>query len=298
MTHTFGFKTPEGKAAFLAAYDAVLRLWPVPYEEIDIPTRFGMTHVVTSGPNDAPPLVLLHGQCGTLTMWAPNIADFSKDHRVYAIDVMGQPSKSIPNPDEPIQDAAGLVAWLSETLDGLNLDRVFLAGVSYGGWLALDIALTVPDRVRKLVLLSPAGGFLPPGTQFSLRGMLMFLVPTRLTVNLLMGWLGFKNASGDKVTRLALDPIYLGVKHFRMLPETARIAPDVFSDDELRALPVPVLLLYGDREVMVDPAKALARARALLPDFEGDLVPHSSHDMCASRYQIVDARVLSLLNSN
>ena len=55
-----------------------------------------MTHVVVSGPKDAPPLVLLHGYWATSTMWSPNIADFSKDYRVYAIDVMGQPSKSIP----------------------------------------------------------------------------------------------------------------------------------------------------------------------------------------------------------
>jgi len=41
-------------------------------------------------------VVLRHGYWATSTMWAPNIADFSKDYRVYAVDVMGQPSKSIP----------------------------------------------------------------------------------------------------------------------------------------------------------------------------------------------------------
>jgi len=87
MTNTSAFKTLEGEIAFLAAYVAAMRLWPVPYEEIEIPSRFGMTHVVTSGPKDAPPLVLLHGYISTLTMWSPNVADFSKDYRVYAIDV-------------------------------------------------------------------------------------------------------------------------------------------------------------------------------------------------------------------
>jgi len=96
MSHPSAFKTPEGEAAFLAAYDAAMKSWPVPYEETDVPTPFGMTHVVVSGPKDAPPLVLLHGYWATSTMWAPNIADFSKDYRVYAVDVMGQPSKSIP----------------------------------------------------------------------------------------------------------------------------------------------------------------------------------------------------------
>jgi len=295
MTHTSAFKTPEGETAFLAAHGAAMKLWPVPFEEIEIPTRFGMTHVVTSGPKDAPPVVLLHGYFATLTMWSPNIADFSKDYRVYAIGVMGQPGKSIPNPDEPIRDAADFVAWLSATLDGLNLDRVFLVGMSYGGWLALNLALTAPERIRKLVLLSPAASFQPLVKQFMLRGMLMGFVPTRLTVNSLFGWMGFKDTPGDTDARTVLDLVYLGLKHFRLPQETMRIMPRVFSDDELRALPVPVLLLIGDREVIYDPAKALARARALLPNFEGELVPHCRHDMCLSQHRIVDARVLDFL---
>jgi pimeloyl-ACP methyl ester carboxylesterase len=289
MTHPSAFKTPEGQAAFLAAYEAIMKLWPVPYEEIEIPTRFGMTHVVISGPKDAPPLMLLHGQCGTLTMWAPNVADFSKDYRVYAIDVMGQPGKSIPDPDEPI---------LSATLDGLNLDRISLVGVSYGGWLGLNLAMAAPERVRKLALLSPAASFQPFARQFSLRAMLMFLLPTRLMVNSYMGWLGIKDAPGDNVARIVVDLIYLGLKHFRMPPETARVMASVFSGDELRALDVPVLLLIGEQEVMYDPEEALARARRHIPAFEGELVPRCSHDMCSSQYQIVDARVLEFLNAN
>jgi pimeloyl-ACP methyl ester carboxylesterase len=298
MTHTSAFKSPEGEAAYLAAYEAAMELWPVPCEEIEIPGRFGMTHVVASGPKDAPPLVLLHGYMANLTMWSPNIADFSKDYRAYAIDVMGQPGRSIPDPDEPIGDVADLVAWLSETLNGLNLDHIFLVGMSYGGWLALNLAMTAPERVRKLVLLSPAASLQPLVRQFGLRVMPMIFFPTRLTVNSLMGWMGIKDTPGDTVTRLVLDLAYLGAKHFRFVPETSRVMPSVFSDDELRALHVPVLLLIGENEVIYDAAKALVRARALLPNFEGELVPQSNHNMCASQYRIVDARVLDFLSDD
>lgn len=298
MTQTTAFKTPEGEAAYLATYNALMNLWPVPYEEIEIPTQFGVTHIVTSGPKDASPLVLLHGQFATLTMWSPNVADFSKGYRIYAIDVMGQPGKSTPDPDEPIRDTADYVAWFNAILNGLNLDRINLIGASFGGWLALNFAVTLPERVRKLVLLSPAASFLPPVRQFLLRGMLMGLFPTHLTVDSTMGWLGFKALPGDSVARSVLDLIFLGLKHFRIPPETARIIPSVFSDDELRGLHVPVQLLIGDKEVMYDPTQALARSQALLPNFEGELVPHSSHDMCSSQYQIVNARVLEFLNNN
>ena len=60
MTYKSAFKSSEDEAAYLAAYDATLKkLWPIPYEEVEIQNRFGMTHVVISGPKDAPPLVLL-----------------------------------------------------------------------------------------------------------------------------------------------------------------------------------------------------------------------------------------------
>src|SRR3954452_16031403 len=91
--------------------------------------------------------------------------------------------------------------------------------------------------------------------------------------------------------------MYLGLKHFRVHRETSRIRPTVFSDDELRAMRVPTLLLIGDHEVISDPALALARAHRLIPHFEGALVPHCRHDMCFSQYRIVDARVLGFLKT-
>lgn len=281
-----GFKSPEGEAAFRAAYDAVLEQWQAPYEELDVPTRFGNTHVIVSGPKDAPPLVLLHGIYATSTMWKPNIADFAKEHRVYAIDVMGQPSKSTPT--EPIRSAADHVTWLTMTLDALRIVRAPLVGVSYGGWLAGAYAISKPERVEKLALLS-TGGLLPLTKEFTIRGMLMVLVPTRFTVKWCMHWLGIRDED-------FIGVMYLGLKHFRIPSETARAAPAIFSDEALRAMRVPTLVLYGDREVICDPAAALARARRLIPDVEGDLIPGCSHDMCGTKFREVDARVLNFLS--
>jgi pimeloyl-ACP methyl ester carboxylesterase len=289
MSSVSAFKTPEGQAAFLAAYDAAMKLWPVSYEEMEVPSRFGMTHVIASGPKDAPPLVLLHGYMATSTMWAPNIADFSKEYRVYAIDVMGQPSKSIPT--EPIRNPEDYAAWLAATLDGLHLDRVVLVGMSYGGWLALNFAIAAPERLQKLVLLSPGGGFVPMMRQFSLRGMMMVWFPTRVMVNWFMRWLGIMRPDALPVVELT----YLGLKHFRVPVETLRVMPVMFPDDRLRAMRVPTLLLIGDHEVVCDPATAVARARQLFPDIEAELVPESSHEMCLSQRRIVDARVLDFL---
>ena len=296
MSQPSAFKSPEGEAAYLAAYDATLKLWPVTYEEIEVSSRFGTTHVVTSGPEDAPPLVLLHGFMNTLLIWSPNIADLSRAYRVNAIDIMGHPSKSIP--DEPIRDAGDYAEWLTATLNELGLDRVIMVALSFGAWLALNLAITAPERVRKLALLSPAASFLPIVKQFALRGILSRLPPQRYWFDSLMGWMGFSYDQVNADAQRVLDLMYLGGMNFQMSQETMRVMPSVFSDDELQGLRVPVLLLIGENEVIYDAAEALARARRLVPDFRGELVPECSHDMSFSQYRIVDARVLDFLNNN
>lgn len=46
-TQTTAFKTPERETAHLTVYDAIMNLWPVPYKEIEIPTRFHTAHKLT-----------------------------------------------------------------------------------------------------------------------------------------------------------------------------------------------------------------------------------------------------------
>jgi len=145
------FKTPEGQARYFAAYDATLALWPVPVTPLSVPTRFGDTHVNACGPEGAPPLVLLHGAAISSTMWYPNVAALSRAYRVYAPDIIGEMGKSVRT--HPLAQPADFTAWLSELFDGLRLDQAHVAGVSLGGYLALQLAHSVPERVMKLVLL-------------------------------------------------------------------------------------------------------------------------------------------------
>ena len=292
------FKSSVGEAQYAAAYAASMNRWPVPYEDVYVRSRFGSTHVVASGHRDAPPLMLLHGFLVSATMWSPNIAALTKNYRVYAVDVMGQPSKSVPT--EPIGSRADFVEWLTAAMDALELDRIYLAGYSYGGWLTLNYAMSKPERVKKIVVLSPAGSFLPNVTQFTLRGMSLAFFPRRFLVDRFMRWLTLKENLRDHDVRALSDCLVnqmdLGLKHFRMAAETLRVGPAPFSDEELRGVQVPTLLLIGDHEVLYDPAAALDRARRLIPSLEGQLVWRASHDMPYSQHQVVDARVLEFLN--
>ena len=290
------YKSPESQKEYLAFYQKALDAWPVPYDEIMVPSRFGTTHVIASGPQAAPPLVLLHGFFTTLILWTPNIADLSRSLRVYAIDIMGNRNRSIP--DGAIGTADELNAWLGETLTELSLDSVYLAGMSFGGWLAIRFALAEPDRIKKLTLISPAASLLPLTKQFMPRAMLTLLPPKHYWFRNLMRWVGVRGRSDSNFSQRLLDLMWLGSENINMSAETMRVMPTVFSDDELRELSMPVLVLIGENEVIYDASKAFTRARQLIPNLTGELVPNCGHDISFNKYATVNERMLVFLSAD
>jgi pimeloyl-ACP methyl ester carboxylesterase len=291
------FRSPRGETEYMAAYEATMRLWPVQYESVDIPSRFGSTHLVVCGPRDAPPLVLLHCFFTSLAVWAYNILDLSRDYRVYALDMMGQPSKSIP--DQPIGTREEMAEWLTAILDLLRISKTDLAGYSYGGFAALNYAMRASDRINKLVLLSPVGGLVPPKAQFYIRGMLSSVLHSfsRFTTNILwFDWFVYQPNLKNESTRRMFDCLSkqfaLGLKHFRLGPT---VLPLACSDEELRSVRTPTLLLIGQQEALYDPVAAVARAKQLIPDIRTDLIPLASHDLPVSQSKTVNRRVLEFL---
>ncbi len=133
------FKTREGKAKCLGTYERVLANWPVAFEEQDLPTRFGTTHLVVSGRAEGKPLILLHGQDSSATSWIYNIADLSQIFRTHAVDTIGDMGKSKPSClPKSRQDYA---EWLLEVLEQLRIQKADFVGLSYGGFLATNFAL-------------------------------------------------------------------------------------------------------------------------------------------------------------
>lgn len=290
------FKSPQGEALYIAAYEAGLQLWTTPYEERDIPSRFGSTHLVACGPKDASPIILLHSALANLTAWAYNIADLSRNYRVYALDVLGQPNKSVP--DQPISGREDCVEWLTTILNALKIERTHMAGVSYGGWLTLNYAIRAPERLNKVVLLSPAGSFLPIVHQFYLRGMLLLLPPRRFWMSKFVGWTTYQENLQEPNTRkmfaCLVEQMYLGLRYFKM---QASVSPIVYEDAELREVKNPALLLIGQQEVIYDPAASVERAKRLMPAVQAELIAEASHDMVFSRAKIVNQRILDFLKA-
>jgi len=90
--------------------------------------------------------------------------------------------------------------------------------------------------------------------------------------------------------------MYLGTKYFHL---QMGVGPwIVFSDEELRGMQLPTLLLIGQLEALYDAQAALERARRLIPNFEGKLVPRANHEVTISQHEVVDRRVLGFLKES
>ncbi len=148
------FTSAVAEARFRSVYTEVMARLPPPAGTEVIATEFGRVHVYRFGTDDGVPLVLLPGRAGSTTMWEPNIPVWAAERRVYAVEVLGEAGLSVQ--ERPIRDADDQAAWLGATLQGLGLGRAHLVGVSFGGWLAMNLALHGSKTVASLSLIEPA----------------------------------------------------------------------------------------------------------------------------------------------
>ncbi|MFI5110100.1 MAG: alpha/beta fold hydrolase [Terriglobales bacterium] len=100
------------------------------------------------------PLVLVHGLGGRALDFAPIMPALARDHRVFALDLLGYDGSDRPDVDYSVTLETGI---LRQFLDSQRLTSVDLAGWSMGGWIAMQYAAQRPERLRRLVLLDSAG---------------------------------------------------------------------------------------------------------------------------------------------
>lgn len=249
------FATLELEAAYFGAYDAVLARWPVPVETVDLPGRYGTTRVTSAGPAAAQSLVLLHGYGGTSGMWYPVVGALAEEHRVRAVDIMGEPGRS-RHTGAALTGMDDLVDWLAETFDLLGLPAVDLCGQSLGGHLALRFTLAHPERVRRLVLLDPPLVFAGLSPEFEELGRNRDPHPTFEAARAMLAPDG--PGSGPSDVEAYLDLLAHGAAHF---PASPIVYPHL--PDELTRLPVPTFVaLAGASEVHDSAAAAEAARRA------------------------------------
>jgi pimeloyl-ACP methyl ester carboxylesterase len=282
------FKDSENESKYRTAYDNVFSHWPVQYVALDLPTRFGKTHINVSGSQVAPPLVLLPGNFTSSTTWFYNVAGLSQSYCIYAVDTLGDVGKSIP--ESLPANRSDYASWLDDVLTGLKLNKAALGGVSYGGFLSLNYALQFPEKVDRLVLMCPGLPFAP----FTLRWM-VYGMPMLFSSSHWAGEWFFRGASfkGYHQNDFVQETYIIGVAGMR----SKTVMRPIIQDDEWKQIQIPTLLLVGDHEILYDPRKALQRARQLIPHIQTELVPSAGHVLHADQPERVNEAVLRFLSA-
>lgn len=259
------YRSAAGEQAIQGLYDAALAHWPVPCDTRYVPTRHGDTFVIACGDHDAPPLVLLHGAGSCSAIWAADTVKYSRKHRVYAVDLLGEAGKSAPN--RPSWKGPAYAEWLLDVFDGLQVQRPTLIGISQGGWTALKFATQYPERAGRLVLLCP-GGVTPDRLSFLLRAVAASLKGSAGVAQMT------RNLFGD----LPASPEAVEVARLMMLHFKSRMGVlPLFSDEELRRLTMPVMLLMGEKDALRPSQKVAQRMQRLLPHLVTAMIPKAGH---------------------
>jgi len=281
------FKSKKQKTRYYQAYEKTLSLFDVPYEEMDVQTRFGPTHIIVSGPKNGQPLVLLHGMDASSTMWYPNIKALSKTHRVYAVDYIMDAGKSVLKTD-PLNNEQ-VVLFYTDVFDQLKLKSVDIMGTSRGGWIAAYLAIQPGNRIRRLVLLSPAQVF--GWVDFKIFPAMWFkMFPSRRSLAKTMKV--FANHP-EKIHSNFRDQFYIASKYGDSRPQVTRMIP--FSKQDLEKITMPVLFLSGDNDCMNN-EKSCEKAKELIKDIVIVRVPDSGHFMNTDQPETVNSEVIKFLN--
>jgi pimeloyl-ACP methyl ester carboxylesterase len=181
---------------------------------------------------------------------------------VYGIDLPGDPNPSVAH--ALMTSPESCAAWLDELLGKLSDRPAHLVGFSYGGWVAMNQALRAPGRVASLTLLDPAG-LTKPDARFY-RWLSISGLATLTPMPLRRRWLDSPAMLQPELMTL----MWAGTRGYHAEPKL----PDILTDDELRSITVPVLLITGARSALLTPAEARARG-SLMPHAQVAIVPGS-----------------------
>jgi pimeloyl-ACP methyl ester carboxylesterase len=125
-----------------------------------LPGRWGQVHVrIATGPDTAPPLLMLHQTPKSGWIWEPLFAPLSQNRTLIAPDTPGYGASDAPPEPAAIEDYAGEMLALMDRLakSGVIASGPFDAiGYHTGSVTATALGVAAPDRVRRLILVSLA----------------------------------------------------------------------------------------------------------------------------------------------
>jgi pimeloyl-ACP methyl ester carboxylesterase len=234
-----------------------------------------------------PPLVFVHGLAGSWQNWLEQLPVFARERRVIALDLPGFGYS--PMPAEKIT-IPGYARTLDALCQALDVDAAAFVGNSMGGFIGAELAISSPQRVERLVLVSAAG--LTIEHQRSEPG----LAALRRLENILAfytGWIAAHSEAAARRSRLRRAVLALVAAHPDQLPAPL-IAEQIrgsgkpgFIDavDALTSYPIrdrlgeiacPTLVVWGDRDRLV-PVRDASEFERLIPNARKVIFEDTGH---------------------
>jgi len=206
---------------------------------------------------DGPPLVLVHGIASSSEDWALVVSSFTPHHRVYAVDLLGYGGTDRPeNADYSIASESEFVR---QFLDAEHLGKPVVIGWSMGGWVALRLAATHPERVNRLVLVDSAG------LKFTTTMNESTFTPT--TMQQARDLLALQSDELAKLPEFIVRDYFRRARHRDFVIERgmhSMLSGADLLDGKLQRVTMPVLIVWGTRD-RITPPSLLMRFRAELP---------------------------------
>lgn len=284
----YEFNYNDSLSEYINAYNKTLSLFETPVREKDIQTQFGNAHILVCGKPGNPPLVLLHGMNASSTMWYPNMKTLAKDYCVYAIDFLLEPGKSTCNKWR--LNKAQIADWYDEIFSKLGLNSFYLLGYSKGGWLAMAITLNKPEKVKKLILLSPAQTFtwIPPNSAI-LSNVTYSISPNKKNLGNILSGLSVRS---NNISEVYLDQYLLGTANENISPHIFEMTP--YSRKSVETLKMPVLVLIGDKDI-INNQRCLNKAEKWIPGIQTGTIQNAGHFMSFDQPDTVNTLILDFL---
>jgi len=201
------------------------------------------------------PLLLVHPLGADRGVWEPVLDRLAAHYEVIAMDMPGF-GESPELPEDVPATALGIAAEIAATLDSIGVERTHVAGISLGGWVALELAKT--DRCLSVTGICPAGfwprplGPRPETTRRAARALVPLLRPLLEAEGVRRLTLSGSIAHPERVPPAAA---YRLVRAYALSPgferANAEMRRTVFSGFE--DIGVPITLAWGERDRLVGP---------------------------------------------
>lgn len=215
------------------------------------------------------PLLFLHSAQG-VTGNDPFLALIAKQRRVIAPSHPGFGRSGLPDWMDGVDDIAHIYL---ELMDKLGLTSLEVIGCSIGGWIANEIATKVPEKIKRLVLIGPAGVKTGPVDKLDIPD--MFGMPQEKAAKLL-----FHDPAKFRPDLAAMSDEDIGIM-VRNRETLALIAWEPYMHNpklkhRLHRVTAPVLFLRGGSDGLIS-AEYLQRYAALLPNARIETIAAAGH---------------------